>query len=266
MPKKIDLIGRTFGKLTVLREVDPIVCDWRGRGKPSIREKKGRIGGPRWECRCDCGIVLIKSSHQLKTRNLPACSNCMKQPRRLRPFEYLYNQVLYRRKDNIPVDLTYEDFLTFTNTTACHYCASPIIWLPFSTQKSSTGYHLDRKDSALGYTVENCTVCCSCCNLSKGGRFTYEEWLQIGRVIKAIRRPRSYEETKKTMLERDEWKCRNCSSRSNLTPHHVIHRSQGGDNSLLNLVTLCFKCHSDHHEGRLSVERFNGDFQFRRIR
>ncbi len=29
--------------------------------------------------------------------------------------------------------------------------------------------------------------------------------------------------------------------------HHIIHRSKGGDDSLENLVTLCWNCHRAQH-------------------
>jgi 5-methylcytosine-specific restriction endonuclease McrA len=53
---------------------------------------------------------------------------------------------------------------------------------------------------------------------------------------------------------RDEWKCRHCGNRSMLDPHHVVHRSAGGEHALWNLLTLCRKCHEDEHAGRLRIE------------
>jgi hypothetical protein len=48
------------------------------------------------------------------------------------------------------------------------------------------------------------------------------------------------------ILQRDGYKCRCCKSRQNLTVHHVVFRSQGGDDAPWNLLTLCNEC---HHEG-----------------
>jgi len=56
------------------------------------------------------------------------------------------------------------------------------------------------------------------------------------------------------VFERDDWKCRHCRNRQTLDPHHVIFRSQGGDNDKSNLLTLCRKCHDDLHAGRLRIE------------
>jgi hypothetical protein len=38
-----------------------------------------------------------------------------------------------------------------------------------------------------------------------------------------------------------------------LDPHHVIHRSAGGEHALNNLLILCRKCHEDEHAGRLVI-------------
>jgi len=56
------------------------------------------------------------------------------------------------------------------------------------------------------------------------------------------------------VYKRDHLKCRHCESRNNLTPHHVVYRSQGGKDVMSNLLTLCFGCHSAHHAGKLNIE------------
>jgi 5-methylcytosine-specific restriction endonuclease McrA len=63
----------------------------------------------------------------------------------------------------------------------------------------------------------------------------------------------NYERNKRLMYRRDRWHCRNCNTTQNLTPHHIMFQSQGGDDSLDNLVTLCLKCHDDVHAGRLGI-------------
>lgn len=42
--------------------------------------------------------------------------------------------------------------------------------------------------------------------------------------------------------------CFLCGTKQNLTLHHVIPLSQGGDNSEDNLVVLCGSCHQKLHE------------------
>jgi hypothetical protein len=80
------------------------------------------------------------------------------------------------------VDLTYKQFLQFTEVNSCHYCSKPVDWKPHG----DTGYNLDRKNNSLGYSVENCVVCCGDCNKLKGDRFTYEEMLLLSPALKEI--------------------------------------------------------------------------------
>lgn len=56
------------------------------------------------------------------------------------------------------------------------------------------------------------------------------------------------------VYRRDSWKCRNCSNRNGLDPHHVIFQSAGGPDTLNNLLALCRQCHDDIHAGRLVLE------------
>jgi len=51
----------------------------------------------------------------------------------------------------------------------------------------------------------------------------------------------------KKVLERDGWRCRKCGSLENLQVHHGTKRSQQGNDSLGNLVTLCMYCHMAEH-------------------
>jgi 5-methylcytosine-specific restriction endonuclease McrA len=54
-------------------------------------------------------------------------------------------------------------------------------------------------------------------------------------------------------FKRDRWHCRHCYSTQNLHPHHITFKSQGGADELWDLVTLCYQCHRDVHEGRLRI-------------
>ncbi len=56
------------------------------------------------------------------------------------------------------------------------------------------------------------------------------------------------------IFERDGWRCRvpGCTSRRNLNEHHIVFRSQGGEDGDSNLVTLCVGHHQQGiHEGRV---------------
>lgn len=60
-----------------------------------------------------------------------------------------------------------------------------------------------------------------------------------------------------TLLARSRGYCEANCGRRGMDPHHVIKRSQGGDNSLENLVWLCRYCHdatdAPYARGRLAI-------------
>lgn len=64
---------------------------------------------------------------------------------------------------------------------------------------------------------------------------------------------RSYKNRKLTRKAMDEFKCRNCGSTKELEVHHRIRRADGGTDRLENLVTLCHKCHTDYHDGKIEL-------------
>ena len=92
------------------------------------------------------------------------------------------NDEIHQKKTNRQ---QYEEFEKFTHYQNCHYCSLPLKWMPHYAGKG--GWQLDRKDNSLGYSVENCVVCCKHCNLAKGKHFSYEEWREIGDLIRRQR-------------------------------------------------------------------------------
>jgi len=57
----------------------------------------------------------------------------------------------------------------------------------------------------------------------------------------------SYETLRQQVLHRDGWGCQYCGTRTNLEVHHQTFRSQAGDDSEQNLITLCSACHARLH-------------------
>lgn len=43
--------------------------------------------------------------------------------------------------------------------------------------------------------------------------------------------------------------CRVCLSDKDVSPHHIQFRSEGGNDILENLISLCFNCHRWAHDG-----------------
>ncbi len=62
-------------------------------------------------------------------------------------------------------------------------------------------------------------------------------------MLKKVKRiklgKQAYQRIMKRVLERDGWRCQKCGSVKDLQIHHKIKRSQQGNDSLQNLVTLC---------------------------
>lgn len=106
--------------------------------------------------------------------------------KKIPPYFWLYT-ILKRNafRNNRPIILTFEEFLEFVKITQCHYCEKIISWptKAFTRisnrqyKRNSTAYYLDRKNSDIGYTKENCVVCCSTCNAIKGNTLNYEDMM-----------------------------------------------------------------------------------------
>ena len=166
-----DLTSQRFGRLVVHKLVSH---------KP-----------PMWECVCDCGNTVRTRANSLKMGTSQSCGCLAAQSAHARfakrPFEYLYNMLCRRAKRlHRVVDFSYEQFLTFTSVVECHYCDDVVMWYPFSSQ-SSRPINLDRKNNDLGYLWGNVAVTCIRCNKGKGKYFSYEEWVEVGKVLRAFR-------------------------------------------------------------------------------
>lgn len=148
----------------------------------------------RWLVRCDCGREFECGDANHAAVWFGACQSCSqakpKPSRRKRPYEALYNALIGRaqRRDRSAkaarhaVLLTYDEFLSLTHEKNCHYCGVPLVWQEYSIRGGPS--NLDRKDSRLPYTLENVVVCCKRCNIGKNRFFSYDEWRQIGTLIR----------------------------------------------------------------------------------
>lgn len=55
-------------------------------------------------------------------------------------------------------------------------------------------------------------------------------------------------------LMRDGYQCQHCGKhQTRLEAHHLIERSQGGKDTLSNLLTLCEQCHHRLHQGKITL-------------
>lgn len=64
-------------------------------------------------------------------------------------------------------DLTIEQYACLIQSNICIYCSDSL---------PTRGSGLDRKNSELGYSVDNCVACCFRCNAMKSNFWSYEEF------------------------------------------------------------------------------------------
>lgn len=65
--------------------------------------------------------------------------------------------------------------------------------------------------------------------------------------------PTEYKKLKLLVFKRDKWRCRMCGNRNDLHAHHVRYRSNQGDDTAFNLITLCSKHHEMIHQRHLII-------------
>lgn len=102
-----------------------------------------------------------------------------------RTLEGLFNYARRKSKaKGISWTLTLEQFTVIRAAVVCTYCQFPL---------PEVGIGLDRLDNAKGYEPGNVAPCCTVCNRARSSHFTYEEMLELGKAIRAIRLRRSPE-------------------------------------------------------------------------
>lgn len=172
----IDLTGQTFGRLFVLQRHFP----------------NGPQGQPMWECRCECGNVVVTWGQSLRRKESRSCgclhAESIAKSNSLPPYRSTYNVLCSSAKRAHKVmKLTFKQFMSFVGKP-CFYCGTKLAWPEHNAKNGYKGYHLDRKNTLLGYTVNNCVACCWRCNRAKSNTFSFEEWIEVGKAIKRFRK------------------------------------------------------------------------------
>lgn len=78
----------------------------------------------------------------------------------------------YAKKRGLEWTIPFEIFLELISK-CCTYCQGPL---------PQTRAGLDRKDNAMGYTIDNVTPCCTDCNATRSNNFSYEEFLEFSKT------------------------------------------------------------------------------------
>ena len=83
------------------------------------------------------------------------------------------------RARNIPCELTLEKYLKLVEGQKCFYCGEGL---------PEQGGGLDRKNSNLGYSEENCVPCCTACNTIRGkDLISHSEMIEVANLLKKLR-------------------------------------------------------------------------------
>lgn len=143
-----------------------------------------------------CKEEIKAQATQLKTHS----GKCRRCSQKGRPYEHILSELKHgNSKRGLDVSLTYVEFIKLISSDECHYCSSKVTFNEHTRDTNgnhvSRAYQLDRKDNNIGYTRDNCVVCCWECNRLKSDRFTYEEFMLLAPVMKEIMNSRNDNKT-----------------------------------------------------------------------
>jgi hypothetical protein len=134
-----------------------------------------------WVARCDCGNLIERPSYRF-LRGLKTCGCGPVGRPRIKNNGAHVNALFAHAKlsaqsRNIPWSLT-TDVARHLFESDCHYCGiSPSERYTHSNLSGTYKANgIDRKDSKLGYTVDNCVSCCWTCNRAKAS-MTYDSFI-----------------------------------------------------------------------------------------
>lgn len=180
MATKIDLTGKTFGRLTVLKEVE-----------------QGKDGHSYWLCSCECGNTKNVQGKLLRSSNTRSCGCFRKDSLRKIPGEANWHSLFCQYKANskrrgYEFNLNKENFINLAKAN-CYYCgSSPTQKLKTYEASQNTKewrdkciifYNgIDRINNDLGYINENVVSCCKNCNRAKS-KLTKDEFFELIKKI-----------------------------------------------------------------------------------
>ena len=154
MGNRIDITGNIYGRLTVLQY-----------------SHTNELGTAYWLCSCTCGGLVARSGSLLRRGSTKSCGCIKPGSRPLNSgvakseqtlFKFFVNKA--RGRGHTP-NLTLEQWRSLIN--------KPCVYSGHMTNGPTA---IDRIDSTIGYTLENCVPCCGECNRAKG-QMAHEEFI-----------------------------------------------------------------------------------------
>lgn len=132
-----------------------------------------------------CGNEIRSLKYKLTTHSGKCRVCCV----RGKPYEHIHNELKTTKQE---VTITYDEFLgLIDNGPKCHYCECALHFNPHTRDDNrkyvSRAYQLDRKDNALGYSLDNVVTCCWECNRMKSDKYSYEEFMLLKEGLMNIR-------------------------------------------------------------------------------
>ena len=150
MPKRADMIGRQFGRLTVLTFHD--------------RAPRGKTGTlfRRWRCICECGVTIISATGDLTSGNTKSCGCWKTSVTKARMTthgktgmpEYVVWQGMLRRCET-PTNKAYKDY-GGRGIKVCDRWHDFEAFLADMGARPTSEDTIERKDNSGHYEPENC--------------------------------------------------------------------------------------------------------------
>lgn len=160
--RKVSLINKIFGKLTVLSESERRCAD---------------SGSVFWKCQCCCGNIIEVRSNSLIGGKSQSCGCKRLESTRL-PYGEAAKNKLYKnyllgaKNRNLPFEITKDEFIKLTSQN-CYYCNISPRQICQNNGKKYGFYGnyiyngIDRLNNQLGYIKGNLVACCGRCNCAK---------------------------------------------------------------------------------------------------
>lgn len=185
MGNNIDIyVGTEFGKLTFIKEVEPVLASGKLR-------RAGLVS-------CKCGLQEIVLYKLLRRGKKTKCKTCLKKQQCQKkgsglPFGESAKRALmgsYKIRaynNNIDFNLTLEEFGRLTSQN-CVYCGRKPDCIkkipgPYGSYTYNT---IDRVNNELGYIFSNCVSCCYNCNSIKSNKTISEFKYYINTLYKKV--------------------------------------------------------------------------------